>query len=327
MAKTQRQIIAETTLKGRKQWENFSLTHERRLFFVLQDSAAAIDRKIARFAERGVIPPSRLAILRREIRLEMAALRPRVGGLIKRGVSNSVDIALKASVKSMDAIQRAGLLNPRFGVQIGSSFIGKDGIVRRYNAAKETFAQSTWAKINTNAVEASLSWNPGGLVFSERVWDLTYQSQKIILSKVSRAVVIGQSAEELSREIRQHLAQPVTLRGGARANARPGVGVARSAYKNALRLSRTELARAYNEGTVRYAKTKTWLKGYISRVTSANPAPYDDSVDGQFFPKDDPPAIPYHPNCVCYAELVTEDIPDDQLVFAQSQDEFDKQNN
>ena len=110
------------------------------------------------------------------------------------------------------------------------------------------------------------------------------------------------------------------------ANARPGVGVSRSAYKNALRVSRTELARAYNEGTVRYGKEKAWIKGWISRVTSGNPAPYDASVDGQFFPKDDPPPIPYHPNCVCYAELVTDDTPDSDLTVAQSQIDFEREN-
>ena len=325
MAKTQRQLIEQATLRGRRNWENFQLAHERRLFFILQDASMQIERKIARFAQRDVIPPIRLSILNDEIKAEMAALRPRVAGVIRRGMSNSVDLGMKTSIKSMDAIQRAELLNPRFGIQIGSSFIGKDGIVRRYNAAQETFAQSTWAKINTNAMKSLLKWQPGGLIYSERVWDITYQSQKIILGKIGTAVATGSSAQQLSREIRQHLAQPVTLRGLARANARPGVGVARSAYKNALRLSRTELARAYNEGTVRYAMEKTWIKGFISRTTSGNPAPYDASVDGQFFPKNDPPDIPYHPNCVCYAELVTEDIPDNQLTVAQSQIDFERE--
>ncbi len=326
MAKTQRQLIEETTLRGRKQWDNFSKVQERRLFFILQDSAASIDRKIARFAQRGVITPARLTILNNEIKAEMRALRPRLGSSIRRGMSTSVDIGMKTSLKTMDTIQKAGLLNRRFGVQIGSSFIGKDGIIRRYNVAEETFAQSTWAKLNTNAMKSLLKWQPGGLIFSERVWDITYQTQKVILSKVAVAVATGSSAQRLSRDIRQLLSQPVTLRGLARANARPGVGVARSAYKNALRLSRTELARAYNEGTVRYAMEKTWIKGFISRVTSSNPAPYDASVDSQFFPKDNPPEIPYHPNCVCYAELVTEDTPNSELTVAQSQVEFERAN-
>ncbi len=325
MAKTQRQLIQQATLRGRKNFENFQLVHERRLFFILQDSSRVIERKITRFAQRGVLPPERLSILNREIRAEMAALRPRIGGVVRRGMSNSVDLGLKTSIKSMDAVQNAGLLNQRFGIQIGSSFIGKDGIVRRYNAAQETFAASTWAKINTNAMKSLLKWQPGGIIFSERIRDIKYQSQKIILGKIGTAVATGQSAQELSREIRQHLAQPVTLRGKALANARPGVGISRSAYKNALRVSRTELARAYTEGTVRYGMEKTWIKGFISRTTSGNPAPYDASVDGQFFQKDDPPDIPYHPNCVCYAEIVTDDTPDNDLTFGQSQIDFERE--
>ena len=326
MAKTQRQIIEQATLQGRKNWEHFQLANEKKLFFILQDSATVIERKIKKFTVKGVVPPSRLFALRKEIKDEMKALRPKLGLTLKRGMSRSVDIGMSTSIKSMDAIQKAGFLSAKKGVQVGTSFIGKDGVVRRYNASEELFAQSTWAKINKNAMESLLRWQPGGLIFSERVWDLTYQSQKVLLSKVSVAVATGQSAQSLSRDIRHLLAQPVTLRGKARANARPGVGVARSAYKNALRLSRTELARAYHEGTVRYAREKTWIKGFISRTTSGNPAPYDASVDGQFFTKDDPPAIPYHPNCVCYAELVTDDTLDSELVPGQSQEEFEKEN-
>ena len=322
MPKSREQLIKEATLRGRRNWEHFSLNHEKRLFFILQDASISIERKIARYANKGTLTPARLGVLRAEIKAEMAALRPRLGLLTKRGMSDSVDLGLKSSIKTMEAAKIAE--TSRRGIQIGSSFIGKDGIVRRYNAGHETYAASTWAKINTRAMESLVKWNPGGLIFSDRIWDITYQSQKIILGKVANAVVTGQGAAELSREIRQHLAQPVTLRGAARANARPGVGVARSAYKNALRVSRTELARAYNEGTVRYAREKTWIKGFISRTTSGNPAPYDASVDGEFFPKDDPPDIPYHTLCVCYAELVLDETPDSELTFAQSQEDFEK---
>jgi hypothetical protein len=71
-----------------------------------------------------------------------------------------------------------------------------------------------------------------------------------------------------------------------------------------MRVTRTEYARAYHEGIIRYAKEKPIIKGYISHVTSNNPGPVDIANDGKFFPKDKPPGIPYHPNCMCYAELV-----------------------
>jgi len=82
----------------------------------------------------------------------------------------------------------------------------------------------------------------------------------------------------------------------------PGRGVYRSAYKNAMRLARTEMARAYSEGTIRYGQSKDWIDGWIWR----NGGPAEDipcQEDGTFFPKSDPPTIPVHPNCMCFLEL------------------------
>ena len=85
-----------------------------------------------------------------------------------------------------------------------------------------------------------------------------------------------------------------------------------SSYKNALRLVRTEMSRAYSEGIYRYGALREWIVGYRSRIASSDPGEVDLANNGKFFPKDNPPPIPYHPNCVCYAEIVIKGMEKDE---------------
>jgi len=175
----------------------------------------------------------------------------------------------------------------------------------------------------------------GRITFSQKVWDITWDAEKLIRNRVNTGVLLGESVNKVARDIRPYLAEPNARFHRVRKDGKlvlskpakayhPGRGVYRSAYRNARRLARTEYARAFHEGTVRYVQKKNWLKGFISRVGSDNPAPYDEYVSGKFFPKDSPPMIPYHPNCMCYAEPVFAEVPDEELSFAITPAEFVK---
>jgi hypothetical protein len=98
----------------------------------------------------------------------------------------------------------------------------------------------------------------GGLKLSDRVWDMSKNMKGEIETIIQNGMKEGKSAQQLSKELRKYLNEPdklfrrvknkdtgeMELSEAAR-KYKPGQGVYRSAYKNAMRLARTEIAAAY----------------------------------------------------------------------------------
>jgi len=294
---TRAQIIRKATDNARKSWEAYTREQEWAIYEVFKQAADRLEAAIAKFAGMDKPIPTRLLLLQQNIAEEMADLRPRLKGLIITGMRNSVDYGVKQGVYSMAAVLTGG----KFKATVGTAYIGKDGLVRRYAAADELYAYSGWAKINGAAMDAVMRWNPGGITLSDRVWDITWAAEKAIRQRVASALVLGESPAKTGRTIRQYLVQPKGLRKYP--EIAPGPGVYRSAVKNALRLTRTEMARAASEGTIRYAMEKKWIDGFIWRVGGGEPCEVCQDLDGQFFGKDAAPQLPAHPHCMCYLEL------------------------
>ena len=156
---------------------------------------------------------------------------------------------------------------------------------------------------------------PGGFTFAESVWDMTYQAQRSIRRAINVAVVTGRSASAVSRDIRGFLEEPrklfrrvrdkrgrLQLSRTARAY-HPGTGVYRSSFKNAMRVARSELNRAFREGQIRYALKKPWINEIVWRIGGPNPCETCDGWDGTAFPVAEVPDTP-HPHCMCWLETV-----------------------
>jgi hypothetical protein len=172
---------------------------------------------------------------------------------------------------------------------------------------EEVYKDSKWGKINKNAMAALIKNPSAGITLSDRVWDLTWAAEKAMRARLQMAVLQGDSAARLSRDIRGLLSQPLTLRGKVKAAYHPGSGVYKSAYQNAMRFARTEYNRAFSEGTFRYAQDKDWVQGYIWHTGGSNPCEDCAALDGTEYEKGNEPSIPLHPNCECWIELVTEE--------------------
>lgn len=143
----------------------------------------------------------------------------------------------------------------------------------------------------------------GDIPLSRRIWDVTWSTQKRIQQEVHLAVMRGESAAILARRLKGFMGIPKTSSGGVLAQIIPTPGMYKSVYKNALRLARTEINRAYVNGVYQYGQSKNWVDGYVWRVASGDPCEECLDEDGKFFPKDDPPDIPLHPHCMCYPEI------------------------
>lgn len=98
----------------------------------------------------------------------------------------------------------------------------------------------------------------GGLRLSDRVWNITNNTKKEIELSIKLTLDEGKSAKQQAKEIKKHLKYPDKLfkkvrdkKGVLRLseNAKmfhPGQGVYRSSYKNALRLSKHEINKAFH---------------------------------------------------------------------------------
>ena len=140
-----------------------------------------------------------------------------------------------------------------------------------------------------------------GINLSDRVWKMTEDNTYNLKRIISSDILQGKSADVVSRNIRQYLIQPETLRGKEKAEASPGRGVYKSAYKNALRVSRTETNRAYVDGQKETTKTMGYRMQF--QTAGGNVCGICTSFENKIFEPDDFPA-PVHPNCLCFALTV-----------------------
>lgn len=163
---------------------------------------------------------------------------------------------------------------------------------------------------NIEALKEFHTRKSAGMNLSERVWKQTDQFKQELEMALDVGLLEGRSADQISRDIRQYLDEPEMLfrrvrdkRGILQLSKNalaysPGQGVARSSYKNAQRLARTEINMAY-----RAADQERWLQldfvvGFeVRRSNNPYPCVVCESLKGRY-----PKTFVFrnwHPNCRC----------------------------
>lgn len=300
MAKSRGQLIKEATIRARRDYLAFSRNGEREILDLYLDAKTTILRRITFGTRAGKLIAARRLELLRQVDAEIAILRRKLNIKVRSQMQHSIDFGLSTGIKSAEATGTTAK------IQIGTSFIGKDGIVRRYDPAAELFSASQWAKIDKKAMDFLMTYRPTGNTFAQSIWGSTSTAQNRIKRMINRAVLLGDSSQRLARELSQY----VTKRG-----LQTSPGRYSSAYSNSWRLARTEMNRAYTGGQLRYAQTKTWIDGVIWRRGGAGPCTSGQCPFGadKYYEKDNAPELPAHPNCMCYFEdhIKGDPLPDD----------------
>ncbi len=207
------------------------------------------------------------------------------------------------------------------------SNVKNDALVMSAFGSKKDFDKTRFARYfnrNESAFEAFQERQVGGLGLSQRVWQLAEQYKQDMELALDVGLRDGRSAAELSRDIRHFLNNPTALfrrvrdEHGQLALSKkalaynPGSGVYRSAYKNAMRLTRTEINMAYRMADQARWAQLDFVTGYEVRRSGHG---YDcslcDSLAGKY-PKDFV-FSGWHPHCRCYT------IP-----ILKSMEEFDE---
>lgn len=174
---------------------------------------------------------------------------------------------------------------------------------------------------NREALAAFQKRKVNGMGLSDRVWNLTDQFKSELELALDVGIGEGRSAQQISRDVRQYLNQPdklfrrvrdkhgnLQLSKAAKAY-HPGQGVYRSSYKNALRMSRTEVNMAYHASDY-----ENWLNDplvigieiVLSNNHTLNGKPFVDICDALKgrYPKTFK-FTGWHPQCRCVAVPVT----------------------
>jgi len=162
---------------------------------------------------------------------------------------------------------------------------------------------------NLDALKTFQNRRVGNMNLSDRVWKIMQETKSQFELYLQSGISSGRSASAITRDVKQMLQEPDALYRRVRdkktgklvesrpmRNYHPGTGKYKSAYKNALRMTRTETNMAY-----RYADQARWNKldfitGYEVKLSGSHPE-YDicDEMAGEY-PKNFSFGG-WHPNC------------------------------
>jgi len=165
---------------------------------------------------------------------------------------------------------------------------------------------------NTPALKSFIARKHGSETLSQQVWKISDQYRAELEIHLGVGIANGDSAQVMSRRIRQYLSNPDTLfrrirdsKGRLVASKtmkeyHPGRGTYRSSFKNAMRVTRTETNMAYHLADLLRWEQLDMVKGYEVKL-SASHRVYDicDEAVG-IYPKTFI-WVGWHPSCLCHA--------------------------
>ena len=173
---------------------------------------------------------------------------------------------------------------------------------------------------NLDALAAFQGRKVDGMNLSQRVWKYVGQFKDQLENALDVGLGEGRSADELLRDVRQNLNDPNRLfrrvrdkRGNLVLSKRaaafhPGRGVYRSSYKNAMRLTRSEINMAYRESDWQRWQSLDFVVGFEIHRSNHEPLCKCDTcakLVGRY-----PKTFKFkgwHPQCMCYATPVLMD--------------------
>lgn len=191
---------------------------------------------------------------------------------------------------------------------------GMSDMLVRMAFGKESEENPHFAKYfqrNREAMNAFFERKQQGMSLSQRVWKLVGEAKEELELALDLGLGEGKDADALSRDVRKYLQNPdalfrrvrdkhgnLVLSKAARAY-HPGRGVYRSAYKNAMRLTRTETNMAYRTADVMRWQQMKFITGYEVKISKQHPYPdICDTLAGKY------PVtfkfVGWHPHCFCY---------------------------
>lgn len=185
-----------------------------------------------------------------------------------------------------------------------------DSITSSSRLTKEQISQ--FKPQNLEALAAFQARKINGMGLSARVWKIIEDGKSDFELALDIALGDGRSAAEVSRDIRMYLNEPKKLFRRVRnkhgnlvlsqraKSYRPGQGIYRSSYKNALRMTRTEINMAYRTADYENWKNNDLILGFEIVLSNNHPVvDICDELAGKY--PADFKFVGWHPQCRCAA--------------------------
>lgn len=160
----------------------------------------------------------------------------------------------------------------------------------------------------------------GGLTISDRVWNISDTARNEIEAIIQNGILEGKNPDQIAKSVQPYLREPHKLfrrvrnketgeleLSQAAKKYKPGRGVYRSAYKNAMRLARTEVTAAYRRAEWETYQNNPLITGYRIELSNNHttlvkgvPVPFHDICDEMVgvYPKTFL-WTGWHPQCRC----------------------------
>jgi hypothetical protein len=217
------------------------------------------------------------------------------------------DMATKLEVVVVNGIDQAWELSDQ------KNRVFLDRRLRKYHIASKV--RKTLFDTNIGAKKAFIQRKANGLNLSKRIVNTVKTFKRELEVGIAAGIAEGQSANKMATIIKQNLNEPDKVFRKVRAikgdkNSRlklskaaleykPGQGVYRSSFKNALRITRTETNMAYRTADYERWQGQLFVVGIQIQLSDSHPhADICDPLTGKY-PKDFK-WIGWHPHCICY---------------------------
>ena len=241
----------------------------------------------------GLISHGRLNRIQAEMRALVIAAWAEILALIKAAVRDAIKTSLSITMTSAQA-----------GLDHGKT---QEAAKAKMSVDSATY-QTIYDRVKKRQLEKGLFANKyrgqyqSGTTLSRRVWDVRDKSVQTLRRTVASGVAQGRPASAIAADVKAQ-----TLAGRvSKYMPNPGQGVYRSAYKNALRMVRTETNNAYVDAQLEYSIHK----GYKVLWNLSPGHPEEDECDDLAGKEYDPESVPYpnHPNEACFLTTVLPQI-------------------
>lgn len=197
--------------------------------------------------------------------------------------NKAINRQLSKMAKQMDGVLLNGI--KRSWVQGEESFIDKVKLALSSTAREQKALDKVRIAVTDahreKAAKTFYNEKRNGLNISERVWNLANNSKKEIEIIIQNGIKEGKSADAIQKSLKGYLNEPEKLFRRVRNKEtdklewskaaqkyNPGRGVYRSAYKNAMRLARTETNAAYRTAEWQQYQNDPTIIGF--KITLSN---------------------------------------------------------
>lgn len=254
----------------------------RKVYIQAVDNIAKQLKKV----KPGTLTANRLAAMREALQREADRIAMQTEGIMRTAIERSFQIGADPQTQEF----LAALREANVGLNAG-------------------LVQWGFAEVNKRAVEAFWARSRNGMVLSKRIWTNSQKARDAVRDVIADGIARGRSATAIARDLQKYVRDGAATLAKDYPNMMERIGHSIPSNLNyeALRVARTEMNSAFQEGSYAAGANNPTYEGSVWMLSASHPiedicneyAKMDNGGGPGFFPKGQEPMIP-HPNCLCY---------------------------